>query len=166
MTTDARRKAPAPAPAPVEMRLAHLCAGRARLRLAGPAGEDAFRRLADALALGPRVSRVLARPATGSVIVEATADAETLRTWLETEPALKLLPPAPPPPPADQVARLGLMRLDAGLRARTEGVLGYRAALAGLLLVAAAIQLRRGQIAGPATTLLMSALALIDANGR
>ena len=48
------------------------------------------------------------------------------------------------------------------LKERTANTLDLNSAIALVLLVAAAVQAGRGQIVGPATTLLMSALSMID----
>jgi hypothetical protein len=72
--------------------------------------------------------------------------------------------PAAPPPPIGQVAQLGLLRADMALKGSTQNTLDLNATLALLLLAGAAIQLGRGQIAGPATTLAMAALSMLDRN--
>jgi hypothetical protein len=55
-----------------------------------------------------------------------------------------------------------MMKADLGLGQRTGGALDLRTSLALLLAVGAILQLSRGRIAGPATTLAMSAFALLD----
>lgn len=146
--------------APVRARLAHLCRGRARLRLTGKPSPTKLERLAEAVSAAPGARRVLARPATGSVILEADAPAEALRAFLEQAQGVRLERPAAPPP-VGQVARFGMMRMDREIRGRTAGSLDFRTTLALLLAAGAAVQLARGQVAGPATTLMMGALSLI-----
>ncbi|HKK37351.1 MAG TPA: hypothetical protein VJ994_13735 [Paracoccaceae bacterium] len=151
---------------PPRVRAAHVCRGRLRLRPDGRATPETLRRIAEAAEAAPGARRVVSRPATGSVIVEADADADALRDWLESGEALRLAPREPPSPPFGRTARLGLFRLDQALRERSEGALDFRSALALTLLVGALVQLLRGRVAGPATTLLISALALIEADDR
>jgi hypothetical protein len=59
-------------------------------------------------------------------------------------------------------AQLGLMKLDHDIREETEGALDLRTAMVVLLVGGAAIQLWRGQVAGPATTLLLGAFSLLE----
>jgi hypothetical protein len=56
-------------PEPVEVRLAHVINGRARLRLAGSLPETRLATLADGLAALSGIERVVIRPATGSVSI-------------------------------------------------------------------------------------------------
>ena len=149
------------APEAVKVRLGHVTAGRARLRLAQRLEPPALDALADRLAASPGVRRVVLRPNTGSVIVEAAAGEAALKRLIEGLDFLKLLPPAKPVP-IGQVAKFGELMLDQKIRDQTGGALDLRAALALLLFATAVIQLFRGRVAGPATTLLVAALALLE----
>lgn len=148
-------------PDPVRVRIAHVTDGRARLRLAGSLDRAALGDLADALAGLPRVRRVLARPNTGSLIVEADATADALRAALDGCEAIRILPPEPPIQ-VDRAAQAGLMKLDLAIRGRTENALDVRSAIAVLLIGGAAVQLLRGRIAGPATTLFLAGLSYLE----
>lgn len=141
--------------------MAHATSGRTRLRLARAADAARLQDLVDAAAGCAGVSRVVGRPNTGSLIVEHAGDAEALLSALETLGVAKRLAP-PPAVPLDQAARLGLARVDAEIGRQTDGALGFRSALAAALILAAAFQASRGRVAGPATTLVMSALSLLD----
>ena len=57
---------------------------------------------------------------------------------------------------------MGLMKADMDLGRRTEGALDLRTSIALLLAAGAVLQFARGRVAGPATTLAMSAFALLD----
>jgi hypothetical protein len=148
-------------PEPVEVRLAHVINGRARLRLAGSLPETRLATLADGLAALSGIERVVIRPATGSVIVEGRVKAEALEQALRSSGLVSLAEPEEAQP-IGQMAQLGLWVADMEVRERTRGALDVRTAMALLLLGGAIVQLLRGQISGPATTLFMEAFKLID----
>ena len=146
---------------PLRVRLAHVTDGRARLRIAERLEPAAYAELADRFAAEPLVERVVVRPNTGSVILEAQADKGVLEDSLKACAWLTILPPAHTPP-VGQVAQFGLFKLDSEIRNRTHETLDFRSALAMLLFTAAIFQASRGRIAGPATTLAVSALAILE----
>jgi len=146
---------------PVEVRLAHASDGRVRLRLARRLDRDALSALADHLTSASDVRRVRVRPNTDSVIVEGIGPGTEILRRLERQGVVAVLAPEPPPQ-FGPLARLGIMRIDMELKDRTEGVLDFRSSLALVLLGGAVIQLVRGQVAGPATTLVVSALSLLE----
>jgi hypothetical protein len=149
-------------PAPHRAWLAHKSRHRLRLRLEKPEiGGAAAQKLADALASVEGVAHVVFRPNTGSVIVETLTDADEVLDRVQAHSALKVKA-APKSPPVGQAIQLGMMKADLGLGQRTGGALDLRTSLALLLAVGALLQLSRGRIAGPATTLAMSAFALLD----
>lgn len=148
-------------PEPVAVQLAHVTAGRARLRLAGSLPETRLATLADGLAALPGIERVVIRPATGSVIIEARRSAEALEKALRASGLVSLAEPEPVQP-IGQMAQLGLWLADLKVQEQTRGALDIRTALALILLGGAIVQLLRGQISGPATALFMEALKLID----
>ena len=146
---------------PVRVRIGHVSAGRIRLRLAEELGAADLAALADRLALMPGIRRVVVRPATGSVILEGNLSAEALTDAVNASEAVKVVPPAPHVP-VGQVAKLGLAKADFEVRKKTDNSLDLRAALALLFLIGALIQLARGKIAAPATTLALAALTLME----
>ena len=150
---------------PVPVRVAHEIPGRLRLRLERHADRADPAALADRIAACTGVHRVAVRPATGSVIVEGETGEGALRAALEAGGAVKVLPPAGTLPVA-VVAKAGLDRLDREIGDRTDGALDHRSALAVLLLGAAAVQVARGQLVGPAATLLVGALSLLEPRPR
>ncbi len=140
---------------------AHLLRHRARLRAADGIDRDVLIGLADKLAGVPNVRRALVRPSTRSVILETFDEAEAVLETIVAE-GIARIKAAPKPPPVDQVIKLGLMRADMGVKARTGDALDFRTAIALALLFGSVVQLTRGRFAGPATTLAMSALTLLD----
>lgn len=139
--------------------------GRTRFRLAGRGDRARLQELVDAAASCAGVRRVVGRPNTGSLIVEHEGASAALLAQLE---ARGLARPAPPAPtiPVEQAARRGLARVDAEIAHRTDGAFGFRSALAAALFLGAIIQASRGQVAGPATTLALSALTLLEQQRR
>lgn len=146
---------------PVALEIRHAVPGRARLRPARAMDAPALKALADRMAAVPGLARVLARPATCSLILGFDGPPEPLFQAIEAAGIARIRPPAPPPPLA-QVAQLGLMRADMALKGRTENALDLNAAVALLLMLGAVVQLGRGRIAGPATTLAIAALSMLD----
>lgn len=148
------------APAPAAL-IAHEIPGRLRARLTGALERAALTALADRIAATPGVRRVTVRPNTGSVIVESDPALGPIAAKLTAGGVLRLKP-EPTPPPVEQAAQFGLMRLDAEVARRTEGAFNFHSALATLLMLGALVQIARGNVAGPATTLAMSALSLLE----
>jgi hypothetical protein len=122
---------------------------------------DALKALGDSLAAVPGLHRVLVRPATGSLILEFDGASEPLLEAVAARGLARIRPPAPPPP-IGQVAQMGLLRADMALKGSTQNTLDLNSTLALLLLAGAVVQLGRGQIAGPATTLAVAALSMLD----
>lgn len=151
---------------PPRLHLAHRSGYRLRLRFQSrvPEGE-ALTAFADSLAGVTGVERALVRPRTGSVILETLVPAGEVLEALSESGLVKIADP-PKPVPVGQVMQLGLARTDMALARRTEGALDLRSALALALAGAAVVQLARGRVAGPATTLAMTAFSLIDRGRR
>jgi len=149
-------------PEPAE--IAHSAGSRLRLKLTRRADAARLEELADRIADCDGVARVTIRPNTGSVIVEGAVPAATLAERLESGGVVKL-GRAASPPPIGQMMQAGLMRADIAIRQRSEGAADLRSTLALLLFAGSLIQTTRGRVAGPATTLAMAALALIDRGG-
>ena len=143
----------------------HSVAGRARLRPSQEMEAEDLLALSDRVATLPGISRVLARPNTGSLILECDADPETVFAAMEAQGIARVRTPAPPPP-IGQVAQLGMLQADMKLKQSTNSALDLNTSIALLLAVIAAFQASRGKLAGPATTLLMSALSALDRGAR
>ncbi|MBK1635769.1 hypothetical protein [Rhodovulum adriaticum] len=149
-------------PAPLPVQVAHVTSRRARLRVETPLDAAAMQALAQRLATAPGVERILARPMTGSVIVETRLPAADVLAEMEAAHLIRRQPPVARPP-VRQTVQLGLAQADFQIRKGTEAALDLKTAIALLLLVAALMQLARGRIAGPATTLALGALSLLNA---
>ena len=148
-------------PDPVALEIRHAVPGRARLRPARPMDAGALKALGDAVSMVPGLTRVLVRPNTGSLILQFAGPPEALFTAI-TAQGIATIRPAAPPPPIGQVAQLGLIRADMVLKDGTRNTLDLNSTMALILLIAAMVQIGRGQIAGPATTLAMAALNMLD----
>ena len=117
------------APAPVRVRLGHVTAGRARLRLAQRLDRPALDALADRLAgLSRRAGGSWCDPSTGSVIVEAAAGEAALRRLIEGLDFLKVLPPEKPVPdrPGGEVRRADARQEESGAGPRAPSTSGRR----------------------------------------
>lgn len=147
--------------APITLERAHATAERLRLRVRGRPGAEVMAELADRLIALPGIARVIVRPNTGSVIVTATDSADAVLDQIAALDGVRVTE-APKPPPLDRTMQVGLLKLDADIKARTDETLDLRAVLVLFLLVAALVQLARGRVAGPATTLAMAAFSLLD----
>jgi hypothetical protein len=117
--------------------------------------------LAEQIAAVSGIDKVIARPSTGSVIVHSARPVENIVEALSAGLGVKVRPQRTPPP-VGQVLQYGLMKLDADVLRTTDKSLDLRALLALFLLFAAVVQIARGRIAGPATTLAMTAFSLLD----
>lgn len=149
--------------APVPLRLAHQMPGRLRLRTTRPTNAADMSALVDRIAAVPGLKRVVGRPQSGSVIIEGEGAGLDIKDRLESHGvALISAEPHHFAPPIDQALQFGLAKLDFEIAEHTEKSLRLHSLLAILLVGAAAIQIARGQIAGPATTLLVSALSLLE----
>ena len=146
---------------PLRAEIAHTAGPRLRLRLTRAAERDRLEWLADRIADCAGVTRVVVRPNTRSVIVEGTVPAGTLAERIEAAGIVRLVP-AGTPPPMGQAMQLGLLRLDMAIKARSKGAADLRSTIALVLLAASMVQTARGRVVGPASTLALGALSLID----
>lgn len=151
-------------PPPVAAERAHAAGNRLRLRLSGSRDPAQLEDLATRISACPGVLRVRIRPNTGSAIIEGEVPAETLAARIEGAGILRLRMPGHPPP-IGKVMQLALMRADMTIKARSQGVADLRSALAVLLFAGSLVQTARGRLVGPASTLALGALSLIDRGG-
>lgn len=147
--------------AALRLELVHSTRLRARLRATSGTGRDRLVTLANDVAAVPGVNRALVRPATCSLIVETAEPVAAVLDRIMAQGLARIDLPKPAPP-VDQLLQLGLLRADLGMKNQTDGALDLRTALALALAAGALFQLSRGRVAGPATTLAMSALSLLD----
>jgi|TARA_R100001086_G_scaffold32145_1_gene14591 hypothetical protein len=146
---------------PVRLQRVHILEKRARLRADPKLDREALLSLANRFASVPNVRRALVRPSTGSVILETFGPVETVLAHVAEEGIAKITQP-PKTPPVHQMMQLGVMRMDMDVKKRTGDALDLRTTVGLALLGGAIVQLARGQIAGPATTLALSAISLLD----
>lgn len=148
------------------LRLAHRAPGRARLHSADILNNPAeAQRLATAAAALPGVSKCEARSTTGSLIIFHIGEWEPIASALAAALGAELAesPPDHQPHAMDSAGGL-LFALDQA----TSKAFGRRTDLHELaflgLIAAGGIQLARGKVLAPATTLLGQALSLMAAH--
>lgn len=152
---------------PEPARLVHRLPGRARLRIEGRRGDVAwFDRLRLDLALVEGVRAVEANPRIGSLLLLHDGPLEPLLARLHAAGLVAADPLARGERPFRErlVERLG--RLDRAMLRASEGELDGRGALLLAFLGLALLQAVRGQVAGPALTLLWYASGLLRPPGR
>ena len=140
---------------------AHAAPGRLRLRARGGLDRAARSGLLDRLARVDGVRHVVARPNTGSLILTIADAPEAVEGRIAALGIARIGPP-PAPPPLGQVVQLGILKLDAGLLRQSDGAIDLKSGLALLLAAGAVMQLARGRVAGPATTLALAAYGLLE----
>jgi hypothetical protein len=143
------------------LEIVHATAGRLRLRVSRRMDVGEMEDLVERIAGLPGIERVVARPSTGSVILYCPGPVEEVVETLGAGLGIKVRR-QPTPPPVGQALQLALLKLDADILRTTDKGLDLRTLLALLLLFAAIVQLARGQVAGTASTLAMSAFSLLD----
>lgn len=121
--------------------------------------------LADALTGVPGIRRVVSRPNTGSLILDFDGPAAQA---LEAVGASGLARPREKdtPPPIGMVGKFALMRAEMQVKEVTGGTLDLYSALSLIFAMAALVQLGQGRIAGPASSMAMAALTLLERSGR
>lgn len=152
-------------PPPIPVQIAHAAPGRLRLRAPDLVNEpERTASLIEALAGVKNLTKVVGRPSTGSLIFHFDGAAAEFATALFSTGRLVVQPAAKaskPEPVAQQVA-FGLARMDFTIRKQTAGAFDMRTLLALMLFAAAVFQASRGNLMGPTTTLLISALSLMS----
>ena len=141
--------------------LVHQLPGRVRLRASGAVlTADELTCLTEAIARLPGVIACVGRLVTGSLIVEHEGDFARIAEDAAAQ-ALFELADAPEPKPVGLIAEEGLTYADLRLRELSNGQFDLRSTLGTLLIGLAVLQLARGQIVGPAMTLLLQSLDLL-----
>lgn len=142
-------------------RLVHRLPGRVRLKVDGRRGDrDWFDAVALELALVETIRSVEANPLTGSLLIHHEGPLERLVDELAGRGLVRVEPLEPREVPLPHRLAERAAVVDAGLRRATAGELDLRgAALLGLLALAI-VQAARGQLAGPAVSLLWYASSL------
>lgn len=143
------------------LHIAHQLPGRVRLR---PSGQnltaDELTRLTEAIASLPGVIACIGRLVTGSLIVEHEGDFAGIAEEAAAQALFELVE-APAPKSVRLTAEEGLTYADLRLRELSNGQFDLRSALGTLILGLAVLQLARGQIVGPAMTLLLQSIDLL-----
>ena len=142
--------------------ITHNSPGRLRLRIRAQRGRvEYFTSIEEKLVQCPGVERVVVNPVTGSVLLEPAIDLAALVTFTQAQQLFQLAErPVLMAPLTQQVAeRFGILngelrRLSGG--GVDLGSLGFIG-----LVTLAAVQLQRGHVLGPASTLLWSAISLL-----
>jgi hypothetical protein len=142
--------------------ITHNSRGRLRLRIRAQRGHaDYFAGIEQKLAQCPGVERVVTNPVTGSVLLEPAIDLAALLAFAQAQQLFQLAQASAfMPPLTQQVAeRFGVLNCElrrlsgGGVDLGSLGFIG--------LVTLAAVQLQRGHVLGPASTLLWSAIGLL-----
>lgn len=141
--------------------LVHQLPGRVRLRVSGVAlTPDELSLLTEAMVKLPGVIACVGRLVTGSLIVEHDGDFSRIAEHAASQGLFELAE-APEPKPVGLIAEEGLTYADLRLRELSNGQFDLRSALGTLILGLAILQLARGQIVGPAMTLMLQSIDLL-----
>ncbi len=141
--------------------LVHKLPGRVRLRMSGAAlTPDELSLLTEAMVKLPGVIGCVGRLVTGSLIIEHDGDFSSIAEHAASQGLFELAE-APEPKPVGLIAEEGLTYADLRLRELSNGQFDLRSALGTLILGLAILQLARGQIVGPAMTLMLQSIDLL-----
>ena len=162
ITMDAIAKAviqvPEEAPMPATAHIVHHVPGRVRLRI--PRRRDHHEFFADIerrLSQCPNITSVRANATTGSLLVRYEGELATILGQAAAVGLQELLDfdeSLPPVKAIEDALSERLLRVDAQILETTGGTVGGRSAVLVTLLVAALVQLWRGQAFGPALPLI------------
>jgi hypothetical protein len=142
--------------------ITHNSPGRLRLRIRALRGRaDYFSGIEEKLVQCPGIERVVTNPVTGSVLLEPANDLAALAAYTQAQQLFQLAQaPALMPPLTQQVAeRFGAVNGD--LRRLSGGGIDFGAVGFIGLVTLAVVQLQRGHVLGPTSTLLWSAISLL-----
>jgi hypothetical protein len=143
-----------------DAQVCHRIPGRTRIRVPERRGDAAyFADVQRALAGLEGVERCDVNPVTGSLIIEHSAPLAALVEHAAQAGVFRLAQLDPESVPGRVRALLNLRRLDQEVSRASNGEVDLATLTAAGLLTMAAVQLVRGQILAPATTLLWYALA-------
>ncbi|MBU1190078.1 MAG: hypothetical protein KKE76_00040 [Gammaproteobacteria bacterium] len=145
----------------------HALSKRTRLAVVERRGQaDYFAAVTQTLQDCGGVTSVAANPVTGSLLIEHAQPWADIATYAEAQGLFRIQAArAEAHTPAAQAA-LGLAAMDSAVKRVTEGDLNARSVILLSLIALAAVQAARGQILGPASTLLWAALSLVRSEGK
>lgn len=143
--------------------LSHGLPERTRIRIRSKQGDaDYFVRVAQALEKLPIVHTVRINKQSGSIVItHEEGKREQIAQYAQSAELFILEKLHYERTPLFKKAAAGFSNLDSGLNRMTEGKWDYRSCLYVVLVVAAIVQILRGQILVPAATLLWYALDLL-----
>jgi hypothetical protein len=148
---------------------AHVAPGRIRFRIPGRRGDEAyFRRTLESLATCPGVEGLRANPLTASILVLHHGDPDAIEHFAEAAGLFEAGTPPPNGRPSDRASGslVGLATtVDQSLLRLTEGRVDLRAASIAWLASGAAVQMARGRMLPPATTLAWYLYQLLRRKG-
>lgn len=145
--------------------IAHAMAGRARFRIPSRKGDtDYFAHIEHALATCDGVHHVVANPLTASVLVQHETDVLQLMRYARDRHLFAVREPRLTKGAVMEEVATRIEDADALIRRTTRGAFDLEGIAFVGLLGAAAVQLMRGRILGPATSLFASAIAIMEAH--
>lgn len=147
--------------------IVHHVPGRLRLKLQDRRGDTAyFAHISECLGLCRGVSSVHSNARTGSVILAylPAIDMQDIKDYARDSAGLDIQSPlANPRHSIADAAGLGLSTLDKGLSGISAGIVDVRSVLFLALIALLVRQVRQGHIAGPVSSLLLSAFDMTGA---
>lgn len=145
--------------------IAHAMAGRARFRIPARKGDaDYFARIEQTLVTCDGVHHVVANPLTASVLVQHETDVLHLMRCARDQHLFAVREPRLTKGAVMEEVATRIEEADALVRRTTRGAFDLEGIAFVGLLGAAAVQLMRGRILGPATSLIASAIAIMEAH--
>lgn len=143
--------------------LSHGLPGRTRIRIRCKRGEpDYFLRVGQALEKLSVVHQIKINDQSGSILIHHTEGArEQIAQYAQSTGLFILEKVQYQQDPVLQKAAAGFSSLDSGFNWATSGHFDFRSVLYVVLIVTAIVQIFRGQILVPATTLLWYAVDLL-----
>lgn len=145
----------------------HMLAQRTRLGISDRRGRpEYFTALTETLEGCAGVERITCNAVTGSVLIEHGRPLAEISAYAEAQGLFRLSPVSPDAHTPAAHAAAGLAALDRSLKRMTEGDINARSAILLTLVALALVQAARGQVLGPASTLLWAALSLVRSEGK
>ncbi len=140
----------------------HRSSGRLRLRVRSRRGDGAYFAGVTARLSSVRGIRTLeAKPATGSILLQHSLDDDTLLSLAKEQDLFEVADPAPVPEPPFAAISRRYDEIDRWVSNATGGQADLSTALFGALAASALVQLARGNVGVPATTLLWYAGSVV-----
>lgn len=142
--------------------LVHQMNGRVRLRIPARKGDHSyFAQLESRLAAHKDVAAVEVNPLTGSVLIRHRGNAMTVIAYATQQQLFTLTPTSEAANVALHTVSDGLDQLDDAVKRTTRGAFDLNELLFVMLLGISFVQLLRGKIFGPATSILSYAAAIL-----